>query len=220
MEKQNIQELAETLNKAGIPPRFEPEQARFLIRMWQQVAQGRPVSIDRINAIGADEHISRQKITEFIAQVSERDKSGNVVGIVGLSQNKHPHSLTINGQTLSTWCAWDSLFLPGILKQRSKIESTCPVTKNRISITIGLEKVERFEPRNTAVSIVIPDVDANGIESVEKIWMIFCHQVHFFSSSEVASKWISEKGINARVLSVPEAFELGRLAFKDLHKYA
>ncbi len=50
--------------------------------------------------------------------------------------------------------------------------------------------------------------------------MLFCHNVHFFSSPEAASQWLSEKNIDAEVLTVEEGYELGQMAFAELLGYA
>jgi alkylmercury lyase len=216
MQNSNLIELARTLNDAGIPPRFEPPQARFLIQMWRQVAKGEPVAPEQIKQIASRVKIPLDDATAFIKQASERDKDGNVVGFFGLSQKKHPHQFQVNGHTMSTWCAWDSLFLPVMIGQSAEVESTCPATKEKIRLTIAPEKVVQYEPTETVVSIVTPEPTKSGPESVEEVWMVFCHQVHFFSNLQSVSEWFSEKNFEGTFLSIEEGFELGVLAFKDI----
>jgi alkylmercury lyase len=38
------------------------------------------------------------------------------------------HRFEINGLTLWTWCAWDSLFIPEILAQTARVASRDPET--------------------------------------------------------------------------------------------
>jgi alkylmercury lyase len=216
MQNSNLIELAKTLNDAGIPPHFEPPQARFLIQIWRQVAKGEPVAPEQIKQIAAGVEIPLDDATAFIKQAGERDKNGNVVGFVGLSQNKHAHKFQVNGYTFSTWCAWDSLFLPIMLGQTAQVESTCPTTKEIIRLNITPEKVAQYKPANAIVSIVTPQPSKSGPESVEQVWMVFCHQVHFFSNRQAASRWFSEKNLEGSFLSIEEGFELGSLAFKDI----
>ena len=216
MQNNNLIELARKLNNAGIPPLFEPPQARFLIQMWRQVAKGEPVAPEQIKQIASIVEIPFDDANALIKQASEQDKDGNVVGFMGLSQNKHAHKFQVNGYTFSTWCAWDSLFLPVMIGKKVKVESTCPATKENIRLTITPEKVVQYAPAEAVVSIVTPQPTKSGPESVEEVWMIFCHQVHFFRSPQAASEWFSEKNFKGTFLSIEEGFELGRLAFKDI----
>ncbi|MFQ5899893.1 MAG: organomercurial lyase [Candidatus Methylomirabilia bacterium] len=157
--------------------------------------------------------------TSFINKVSERDGQGHVVGIGGLSQKNHPHRFEVDGRALATWCAWDCLFLPALLKQTAKVESSCPATQQKVRLAITPEKVERCEPPTALVSIVVPKGAKKGRESVEEIWMTFCHFVHFFTSPEAAAEWFSGKNQDPLLLSVDEGYQLGRIAFARLLEY-
>ncbi len=77
MNKVNLTELAKSLNDAGIPPRFETEQIRFLIHVWRQVAKGQPVGAEQINQIASRVEIPLDGANDLIEQSAERDKEGN-----------------------------------------------------------------------------------------------------------------------------------------------
>lgn len=220
MENRTLAQIAKALRKAEIPPRFEPDESRLLIQVLRRVADGGPVSLAQLEDVASSLRMPLDGAVAFVRQVTERDREGSVVGVLGLSQNNHPHRFVVNGHTLATWCAWDSLFLPVILKQTAKLESSCPATKTRIRLTITPDKVEQCEPTNAAISIVVPAVTKKGRESVEEIWMTFCHFVHFFSSPESASEWFAGRNRDVSILSVEEAYQLGRMAFEDLLAYA
>jgi len=155
----------------------------------------------------------------FLKQVSEIDEGENLVGIAGLSQKKHSHRFEVNGHILSTWCAWDTLFLPALLKHSAKVESFCPATKSRISLTLSPYGVENYEPANTVLSMVLPEPNPEGPKSAEEIWKVFCHYVFFFSSAEVVTEWFKGKNYDPVVLSVEEGFQLGRMTFEEVLKY-
>jgi alkylmercury lyase len=106
-----------------------------------------------------------------------------------------------------------------MIKQSAIIKSRCPVTGEIISITVSPTMVEKTEPVNAAVSIVIPDVTDDSLKVVEEIWMIFCHHVFFFSSPDAANTWLENKKMNATVLTVEEGYQLGQLTFKELMKF-
>lgn len=184
--------------------------------MWREVARGGPVSPERVEQIAAALDIPQDTAREVLHKMCERDQDGNVVGIAGLSQNKHPHRFTVNGRRLSTWCAWDSLFLPLMLQQTAEVSSLCPATRQVIRLTITPEGAASYQPSSTVISVVIPEPTTQGLESVEEIWMTFCHHIHFFSSPEAAHRWFAARGQKIGIVSIEEAFELGRLTLSEV----
>lgn len=215
-----VSELAKSLREYGIPPSLGPEISPILIQLWRRLAQGKPVSPEQVDQIVAKVSIPRDEVISFLNQTSERDSEGNIVGIIGLSLRSHPHRFQVKGHTFSTWCAWDSLFLPLMLNQTANVESTCPQTKKKIRLTIGPETVQTYEPSSAVVSIVIPKPTKQGPESVQEIWNVFCHQVHYFSSSDAANQWFNGKNQDVVFLSIEDAYQLGRVAFEELLQYA
>ncbi|MBI3023518.1 MAG: hypothetical protein HYY68_07325, partial [Thaumarchaeota archaeon] len=133
------------------------------------------------------------------------DDTRAVIGFWGLALPEMPHRFQVDGRTLYTWCAWDSLFIPEILRKTARVESTDPVTNEKISLVVEPEGVKELEPTDTVVSFLAPNraFDADIIQS-------FCHFVHFFGSRASGDRWSSEhKG--TLLLSVDQAHELGRL---------
>src|SRR5258708_22026568 len=214
-----LEQLAEGLREAGIRQAFAPEVSRLTVRLWREIARGDPVSPQRVEQIASALDLPQQTAHEVLDKMCERDGDGNVVGIAGLSQNQHPHRFTVNGIRLATWCAWDALFLPVMLQQTALVTSPCPVTGETIRLTITPEGVTSYQPARTAISIVIPQPTKNGLESVEEIWMTFCHHIHFFSSPQAAQEWFAARGQEIAILTIEEAFELGRLTLSEVLRH-
>ena len=219
MKSENIAEIAKALRAVGIPPQLDEDQSRLLIRLWQRLTDGSSITPEQIEKIFSAIQIPFDTGNAFINKVSERDGEGNVVGIFGLSQLKHPHQFEVKGHTFSTWCAWDTMFLPALLKQTAMIRTYCPATKEKIRLTITPEKVEHVAPPGTVLSMVVPEIVKGGCDSSEEIRCSFCQLVHFFSSPEAAKEWGLEKNRDIAILSVEEGYQLGQLAFEKLHKY-
>ncbi len=219
MKGENIAEIAEALREFEIPPRFKPSESRLFIQALRLIADGLPVSPGQIEQISSDIKIPYSDAKSLLNRFAEHDDEGNIVGLLGLSQKSHPHRFEVKGHSFTTWCAWDSIFLPTLLKNTARVESFCPTTKMKIKLTITPEKVERVEPKSTVVSMVLPEKTTRVCGVVEEIWSNFCCLVHFFSSTEMASEWISGENQNLKILSVEEGYQLGQLAFEELHKY-
>jgi len=157
MQKQNLDELAEVFNKAGIPPQLSEEQSHVLIEIWRLVAKGKTIPPECTKEIASQHGMSANAVNSLLGSTAEYDSHGNIVGMFGLSQNEHPHRFRLRGYSmstttfhvharLSTWCAWDSLFLPALLNQTAEVKTACPQTGERIRLTISPEKVKDYEP--------------------------------------------------------------------------
>lgn len=66
------------------------------------------------------------------------------------------------------------------------IESSDPVTEEKIRLVVTPQGIERIEPESAVVSWVNSADPTNIRESV-------CRQVHFFSSSETAARWLAKR---------------------------
>lgn len=219
MKSENIAEIAKALREFEIPPRFEANEPLLLMQLWRLLSDGLPVTPEQVLKITSNIQMSLDVATAFINRNAENDDDGNIVGIFGLSQKDHPHRFVVKGQALTTWCAWDSLFLPALLNKAATVESFCPATKKKIRLAISPETIEQVEPSNAVLSVVVPETGKRTLESVEDIRSMFCCLVHFFSSADAATEWISDKSQNIMILSIEEGYYLGKLAFEELHKY-
>ena len=231
IQKPDLQEIVRALKKAGIPPELNADQSRVLLNVWQLIAKGQSVTPEQLGKISSKYKMTMDEVNSVLRKASEYDEDGNILGVFGLSQKEHPHRFQVKGYALSTdrfqvdlrlstWCAWDSLFLPTLLKETAKVESSCPQTDEMIRLTVTPEKVEQFEPADAVLSIVLPKPNKEGPRSAWEIWMIFCNHVFFFSHAEALKKWFKGKDHEPIPLTVDEGYQLGLLAFKDILKYA
>jgi hypothetical protein len=171
MIKVNVKELAEKMNRAWVPGDYGPHMSRLLIRTWQEIAKGKPVTPGRTSTIIDKLGIPAAGAEAFLQKMAEKDDDGNIVGILGLSQdNNWAHKLTVNGIPLRSWCAWDQFFLAQVLDQTVLGESKCPVSGKKITIIIAPDGVIACQPAGAAVSIVTLDPDKYDKRKLEELW--------------------------------------------------
>src|SRR5260221_5298764 len=115
MSNTKLDEIVVALEGTGLPNQFTPEVSRLVVQLLRQIAQGQPVTMEQVQHIASAQDVPAHVVTSVIQQMCERDKRGNVVGLIGLSQNEYTHKFRVRGQLLSTWCALDALFLPILL---------------------------------------------------------------------------------------------------------
>src|SRR5690348_2840649 len=188
-------------------PSFSPEEQRAAVALYRELAKGQPIDAAQLGqALGVSAAegralLARDSIRTFVYP----DKQGRVLGFGGLATAPMHHRFEVDGRRLYTWCAWDSLFIPEILGTTAWVTSADPVTKEKVSLIVGPTGVTEVSPASTVVSFLTPETpfDADVIQN-------FCHFVHFFGSPETAAQWTAKRKTTF-LLSVAEAFELGRL---------
>jgi alkylmercury lyase len=204
LDTPSLEALARLLGST-FPGRDDAPLARALLR---ELARGEPVS-DAALAAAADR--AEYDVTQTLARWPNlrRDEHGRVEAFGGLSLRPTEHRFEVRGQRLYTWCAWDTLFLPALLDTHAVVESQCPVTNVRVSLTVAPERVLASRPEDVWVSFPPParTSTANIIES-------FCCHVHFLAGQEVATGWVNAR--DGLALDLDDAFELGRLATRAM----
>src|SRR6266436_4875315 len=97
--------------------RFLPEEQRAAVALYRELAKGHPVDaaqLGRALGVSPDEGrtlMQRRSIAGFIYA----DVEGRVLGFGGLAAAPMHHRFEVDGRALSTWCAWDALFVPELL---------------------------------------------------------------------------------------------------------
>ena len=198
---------------------YGPDRSRLLLRVMRTLAQGRPVTGEHVDQMIAALGMARDEADRFLRQITERDAEDAIVGIMGLSLTDHPHRFSVNGVSLTAWCAADTFYLPALLKQTARVESPSPVSNAKIHLTISPDGVEAVSPADAVVSIVIVNPTAEHMASVMAIWTTFCQQIHFFVSREEAEQWAAGRE-NIVILPVHEVLALARQAASKLLPYA
>jgi alkylmercury lyase len=164
------------------------------------LAEGQPVSPQRLA------EASGQAPTAVMAALRqapsiEWDAHGNIVG-AGLTLRPTPHRFEVDGRTLYTWCALDTLMFPILLGQTAHIESPCRGTGRPVRVIVTPTGVAQVEPPEAVVSLVAPDAHPD-------IRQVFCNDVHFFTSPAAAAAWLTDHP-GAAIVPVVEAYHLGR----------
>ena len=219
MSNPRAAEMMRKLTESGGPLDYGPDHSRLLLRLWRTLARGHPVSADQVERTIAELGINRDEAHEFLREVAERDAEDNVVGIVGLSLNDHPHRFSVNGKRMSAWCAEDTLFLPAVLGQTATVESESPLSKDTVRLRVSRDGVEEVSPPSAVVSMIIVDPDEADLGSVEAIWGTFCHHIFFFASRDEAERWAAGRD-DIEILPVEEGYELGKQLWRTVLSYS
>lgn len=212
LDVSKVDRVVANLKSIGLPPDWDEGTNLLVARVYREIARGRPVNSATVDQLIKESGLALEDGREFIAGVSEKDELGNLVGSVGLSQNEYAHRFEIDGVSLTTWCAWDTLFIAQVLGRKASVMSNAPGAREHISLVIEPSGATAT-PDSAVVSFVMLDPEQIDMEKLESVYMVFCRQIHFFPSREAAESWSKDSEYQFEILSVEEAFEVGSKAF-------
>lgn len=171
-------------------PSFSSDEQRAAVALYRELAKGRPVDAAQLGrALGVDTLtagalLERESIKAFIYP----DEHGRVIGFGGLAAAPMHHGFEVDGRSLWTWCAWDSLFIPEILGTRARVVSPDPETGELIRLVVTPHQIESAVPEDVHVSFLLPDAE-DFVSSAANVMAKFCHFVFFFASRTSGERW-------------------------------
>jgi alkylmercury lyase len=190
-------------------PGFSPEEQRVAVTLYREIAKGQPVDAGQLglalgrSAAEARALLERDSLKAFVYP----DDQGRVLGFGGLTAARMHHQLELEGRTLWTWCAWDTLFMPEILGERGRIRSPDPETDEAVRLSVTPEEIKSAEPRGAVVSFLLPD--AHEFVSAANLVKTFCHFIFFFASRASGERWVA-KHPGTFLYSLDDAFGLAK----------
>jgi alkylmercury lyase len=194
-----------TCTSASFLTRFEGfEMLPHAVRL---LARGRPILPAELAeaagepATGVEALLRSQAGTDW-------DEEGRLIGF-GLTLRPTPHRFVVDGQTLYTWCATDTLFFPLILGRPATVSSTCPTTGQLVQLEVSPTGVGTVDP----VDAVVSQVHSPG--RVDDIRAAMCDHGHFFASRQAAQSWLFTHP-DGQTHTVAEAFAASRASCESL----
>lgn len=190
---------------AAATPPLDDRHQRLALVLYRLLAKGEPVSHDELAKHAADAPEGVGRLLDDLPG-TYRDERDRVTGFWGMSLAPMPHRMHLDSGDVFAWCAWDTLFLPGLLGKRAIVESTCPATGETVRLVVEPAAVHDVSPAGGTMSFLRPD-ESFGVDTIKS----FCHYVHFFASRDAADAWTAQHD-GTFVLSIDDGFEIGRLA--------
>src|SRR3984893_11454073 len=143
-------------------PHFLPEEQPVAVALYRELAKGRAVDAAQLGrALGispAEGHALLRR--DCINDLVYSDDQGRVIGFGGLAATPMHHRFEVDGRILSTWCAWDSLFIPGILQRPARVLSADPESGALVRLIVTPNRIESADPADDVVSFVRPEASA------------------------------------------------------------
>jgi alkylmercury lyase len=213
-----IKETAATGGAGGLGMEISGGDARLLVHAIRALAAGAPLTAADVEGFASAARVPDSHAEAFLRTITERDDDGNIVGVLGLSLKNHPHTFSVGGVDMTTWCALDTLFLPRILRAPARVTSKSPASGTPVSLTVTPDGIRDADPQ-TVVTLVAVDAMDGETRTTEAIMMAFCRNIHFFPDAAEAEAWAATRpGIT--VATLDEAFEHGATLWPEAFEYA
>lgn len=165
----------------------ELELLQSIFQLLRLLLDGEPVSVGRFAAATTRSLTEAETIfARLRAWGAEFDAAGDFTG-AGVTLIPTPHHYTVNSRHFYTWCAPDTLFFPLMFGHTAVVESSDPVSGERIRATVGPGGIERIEPAS-AMLTSRKDGDADDVRGS------MCQYGHYFTSQETAAEYVARQG--------------------------
>lgn len=179
-------------------------EQRLALELYTLLSEGDAVMLERLSERAGMPLADVKKMLQSWPGVFYDDNQ-RIIGFWGIAVSKTDHHFEVNGKTVYTWCAWDTLFIPELLNATAHINSHCALSGDEIRLTISAKGIESAQPDQIVVSFLVPDEG----ELKENITTSFCHYVFFFRSREAGEHWVTEHP-GTFLLSLDDAFAVGK----------
>jgi alkylmercury lyase len=179
------------------------EQEELCLPILQQVSRGKP--LPKVT-LATSLEISQDELDQRLTGLpdTEFDRKGHIVGW-GVTLVPTRHRFQIDGKSLYTWCAFDTVLFPPTLGETAQVHSTCPVTGQPIAFVATPEGVvKELTPASAIMSLIVPAERRDCARST------FCEQSLFFHSEQAADSFLAAHP-EALILSIAEAARVGKV---------
>lgn len=202
METPALAELADSL--AAAAPTLDADGRAIAKAIYALLARGVPTTDEQI---AAETGIPLDQVASKVASWNGvfRDRDQQIVGFWGLTVTEMPpHRFRVGDANMYAWCAWDTLFLPGILDTTADVHSTDPNSGETVTLTVTPDGITQRSHDQMVVSFLMPEG-----EFTDDVVQSFCHYVHFFTDPQSAKNWTAT---HDHTFAVPldEAFDIGQ----------
>jgi alkylmercury lyase len=188
----------------ALRPSSDRADQEFALHLFRLLGRGKPVRREELAAsLERSSADVWQTVTSW-SHLIQLDDDRRMVSFGGLTLEPTRHAMSIDGNTLYAWCAWDTLFIPEILGKTVDVTSTCPQTGELVSLTVSPTRVQADKP---GIVLTLPNPGLTAMEANARA--SFCEEVFFFESSSAGKAWIQDRS-NITLVSLEDGFELGK----------
>lgn len=158
-----------------------------LLAAFPLLARGTPISEDEIAGASG---VAVEEVEEALGTARcQRDATGHVTDLYGLTLAPTPHRLEIGTETLFSCCALWAHVIPKLVGTNVRIESVDPIRREIIRLTISPAGVESVHPHRSVATLAIATKD----EINPDVGAVFCPRIRHFATRDDAIEFANGK---------------------------
>lgn len=177
----------------GALPPLDAAQRRVALGVYRLLSRGTGATPEALAAITG---LATADVADVVAGLPTATVvEGTVVGFLGLQLAPTTHRITFDppagapdgdgDPAQGAWCAFDTLFLPGLLGAAADVASRCPVTGAAIAVRVDpVAGVVAVSPATARLSFLDQPAPYAG-----NLVASFCRWVHFLRDPDAAAAW-------------------------------
>lgn len=163
-----------------------PELQRLSVALYRLLGRGAPVEYEKLGAAcGVSAERAGQLLSEFPPTTVALDGHETILAFGGISLVPTDHRFVCEDVELYTWCVFDGLFLPEILRKTATLVTHCPGSGAELTVELAPGKVRAARPSDCVMSIVSPDIKA----CCDNLRKAFCDHVNLFKDERTFLAW-------------------------------
>ncbi|MFC1481715.1 organomercurial lyase [Candidatus Neomarinimicrobiota bacterium] len=192
-------EISQTVDH--IAARWARPDKSILKQVFPLLASGQPLTEEQIIEVTGANHSNVREALSLGR--TGRDEQGHVIELFGVTKTTTSHRIEINQTILYSCCALVAHMVPMLTGGTARIESTDPISKESVWVTIRDHTLESFTPMDATGTFVSTEFR----EVMDSVGDAFCNHIMHFSSIENAQEFIAQN---------PKRFILNMEEFHDI----
>jgi alkylmercury lyase len=174
-----------------VPATNPPEMQRLSVALYRLLGRGAPASRARLGAAcGLSQERVQHLLHELTPSAVVLDERDAVIAFGGLSLVPTHHQFVLEGSKLYTWCVFDALFLPQILRKPAILVTRCPGSGAELTVELTPGGVHAARPSGCVMSTVAPETQA----CCDNLRASFCDHVNLFKDEQTFTAWARGRG--------------------------
>ena len=158
-----------------------------LLAAFPLLARGRPVSVEEIAAAAGAEPDRVERAVD--AARCQRDETGRLIDLYGLTLTPTIHRLSIGGRVLFGCCALWAQIVPKLVGRTVQVESVDPARRELVRLAISPAGIDSVDPPGAVATLAVASREAID-RNVGEAW---CRQVAHFVSRESAEEFAAAR---------------------------
>jgi alkylmercury lyase len=139
--------MTDGLASCAAPADLEPAIAAFHRQAFAALLAGKSPRVADLAEAASRDSLGVAAAVAWLDDHGQLERDGDLlVGAHGLTRRTNPHSLSIDGRALHTWCAFDAVAIPVALAATGRATTSCPACGRTLTVDVEAGRLPETAP--------------------------------------------------------------------------